>query len=71
MRHGSLSRDLFGAVSREGIEMDFIELIFRIAPDNRTGTLEFLIVAALLILLLTVFARWREVRKNIRHDLHV
>jgi hypothetical protein len=48
----SLSRDLFGAVSREEIEMDFIERIFRVAPDNGTGTLEFLIVAALLILLL-------------------
>lgn len=44
--------------------MDFIELIFRIAPDNGSRTLEFLIVAALLILPLTVFARWREVRKN-------
>jgi hypothetical protein len=30
----SLSRDLFGAVSREEMEMDFIERIFRVAPDN-------------------------------------
>jgi hypothetical protein len=60
----SLSRDLFGAVSREEMEMDFIERIFRVAPDNGTGTLEFLIVAALLILLFAVFARWREVRKK-------
>jgi hypothetical protein len=44
--------------------MDFIERIFRVAPDNGTGTLEFLIVAALFILLFAVFARWREVRKN-------
>jgi hypothetical protein len=46
--------------------MDFIERIFRVAPDNGTGTLEFLIVAALLILLFAVFARWREVQKNNR-----
>jgi hypothetical protein len=58
-------------VSWEEIKMDFIELIFRIAPDNGTETLEFLIVAALLILYSQYSRAGEKCGKITRHDLHV
>jgi hypothetical protein len=51
--------------------MDFIERTFRIAPDNGTGTLEFIIVAALPILYSQYSRTGEKCGKITRHDLHV
>jgi hypothetical protein len=49
--------------------MDFIERIFRVAPDNGTGSLELLIATALLIVLFAVVVRWRGMHASSRLSL--
>ncbi len=51
------------------VQRDWIEIIFGVDPDNRNGTLEWLIVGALLVVTITLFAlasyEWRRARTAI------
>ncbi len=51
------------------VQRDWIEIVFNVDPDNRSGTLEWLIVAALLVVTLTLFTlasyEWRRARTAI------
>ena len=43
------------------VQRDWIEIVFGIDPDNRSGILEWLIVGALLVVTLTLFTlAWYE-----------
>jgi len=48
------------------VQRDWIEVVFGIDPDNRSGTLEWLIIAALLAVTITLFTlasyEWRRTR---------
>jgi hypothetical protein len=48
------------------IQRDWIEVVFGIDPDNRSGTFEWLIIAALLVVTITLFTlasyEWRRTR---------
>jgi hypothetical protein len=48
------------------VQRDWIEVVFGIDPDNRSGTLEWLIIAAFLVVTITLFAlasyEWRRTR---------
>ena len=51
------------------IRNDWIEIVFRIDPDNNNGTFEWLIVGALLVVTITLFIlasyEWRRTRAAI------
>jgi hypothetical protein len=51
------------------IRNDWIELVFRVDPDNNNGTFEWLIVGALLLVTITLFIlasyEWRRARAAI------
>ena len=48
------------------IRNDWIEIVFRVDPDNNNGTFEWLIVGALLLVTITLFIlasyEWRRAR---------
>ena len=48
------------------VQRDWIEVVFGIDPDNRSGTLEWLIIAALLVVTITLVSlasyEWRRTR---------
>ena len=48
------------------VRRDWIEVVFGIDPDNRSGTLEWLIIAALLVVTITLVTlasyEWRRTR---------
>ena len=48
---------------------DWIEVVFRVDPDNRSGALEWLIVGALLVVTIALFTsaryEWRRARAAI------
>jgi hypothetical protein len=48
------------------VQRDWIEIVFNVDPDNRSGALEWVIVAALLVVTLTLFTlagyEWRRAR---------
>jgi hypothetical protein len=48
------------------VRRDWIEVVFGIDPDNSSGTLEWLILAALLVVTITLFTlasyEWRRTR---------
>jgi hypothetical protein len=48
------------------VQRDWIEVVFGIDPDNSSGTLEWLIIAALLVVTITLFTlasyEWRRTR---------
>lgn len=51
------------------VSRDWIEVVFRIDPDNRSGALEWVIVAALLVVTIALFTlaryEWRRARAAI------
>ena len=51
------------------VQRDWIEIVFGVDPDNRNGTLEWLIVGALLVVTITLFTlasyEWRRARAAI------
>jgi hypothetical protein len=51
------------------IRKDWVEIVFRVDPDNNNGTLEWLIVGALLVVTITLFIlasyEWRRARAAI------
>ena len=51
------------------VQRDWIEIIFGVDPDNRNGVLEWLIVGALLVVMITLFTlanyEWRRARAAI------
>jgi hypothetical protein len=51
------------------VQRDWIELVFGVDPDNRNGTLEWLIIGALLVVTITLFTmasyEWRRARAAI------
>ncbi len=51
------------------VQRDWIEIIFGVDPDNHNGTLEWLIVGALLVVTITLFTlasyEWRRARAAI------
>jgi hypothetical protein len=51
------------------VQRDWIEVVFGIDPDNRSGTLEWLIIAALFVVTITLFTlaryEWRRARAAI------
>jgi hypothetical protein len=51
------------------VQREWIEIVFGVDPDNRNGTLEWLIVGALLVVTLTLFTlasyEWRRARAAI------
>ena len=51
------------------IRNDWIEIVFRVDPDNNNGTFEWLIVGALLVVTITLFIlasyEWRRTRAAI------
>ena len=51
------------------VQRDWIEIVFKVDPDNRSGTLEWLIVAVLVALTITLVAlaryEWRRARAAI------
>ena len=51
------------------VQRDWIEIVFGIDPDNRGGTLEWLIVGALLVVTIALFTlanyEWRRTRAAI------
>jgi hypothetical protein len=51
------------------IRNDWIEIVFRVDPDNNNGTFEWLIVGALLLVTITLFIlasyEWRRTRAAI------
>jgi tetrahydromethanopterin S-methyltransferase subunit E len=48
------------------VRSDWIEIVFRVDPDNNNGTLEWLIVGVLLVVTITLFIlasyEWRRTR---------
>ena len=50
-------------------QRDWIEIVFNVDPDNRSGALEWLIVGALLVVTITLFTlasyEWRRARAAI------
>ena len=48
------------------VQRDWIEVVFGIDPDNSSGTLEWLIIGALLVVTITLFTlasyEWRRTR---------
>lgn len=48
------------------VQRDWIEIVFGVDPDNRNGTLEWLIVGVLLVVMITLFTlasyEWRRAR---------
>ena len=48
------------------VRNDWIEIVFRVDPDNNNGTLEWLIVGVLLVVTITLFIlasyEWRRAR---------
>jgi len=48
------------------VRNDWIEIVFRVDPDNNNGTLEWLIVGVLLVVTITLFIlasyEWRRTR---------
>jgi len=48
------------------VQRDWIEIVFGVDPDNRSGALEWLIVAVLLVVTVTLFTlasyEWRKAR---------
>ena len=51
------------------VQRDWIEVVFRVDPDNNNGTLEWLIVGVLLVVTITLFTlasyEWRRARTAI------
>ena len=51
------------------VQKDWIEVVFNVDPDNRSGALEWLIFAALLVVTVTLFTlasyEWRRARAAI------
>lgn len=51
------------------VQRDWIEVVFNVDPDNRSGALEWLIVGALLVVTITLFTlasyEWRRARTAI------
>ncbi len=51
------------------VQRDWIEIVFGVDPDNRNGVLEWLIVGALLVVMITLFTlasyEWRRARAAI------
>jgi hypothetical protein len=51
------------------VQRDWIEMVFGVDPDNNNGTLEWLIVGALLVVTITLFTlandEWRRARTAI------
>jgi hypothetical protein len=51
------------------VRRDWIEIVFGIDPDNHNGTLEWLIIGALLVVTITLFTlatrEWRRARAAI------
>jgi len=51
------------------VQRDWIEIVFNVDPDNRSGSLEWLIVGVLLVVTLTLFTlasyEWRRARASI------
>jgi hypothetical protein len=51
------------------VRNDWIEIVFRVDPDNNNGTLEWLIVGVLLVVTITLFIlasyEWRRTRTAI------
>jgi hypothetical protein len=51
------------------VQRDWIEIVFGVDPDNRNGTLEWLIVGALLVVTIMLFTlasyEWRRARAAI------
>ena len=51
------------------VQRDWIEIVFSVDPDNRNGTLEWLIIGALLVVTITLFTlasyEWRRARAAI------
>ncbi len=51
------------------VQRDWIEIVFGVDPDNHNGTLEWLIVGALLVVTITLFTlasyEWRRARAAI------
>ena len=51
------------------VQRDWLEIVFGVDPDNRNGTLEWLIVGALLVVTVTLFTlasyEWRRARAAI------
>ena len=51
------------------VQRDWIEIVFGVDPDNRNGSLEWLIVGALLVVTITLFTlasyEWRRARAAI------
>lgn len=51
------------------VQRDWIEIVFGVDPDNRNGTLEWLIIGALLVVTIMLFTlasyEWRRARAAI------
>ena len=51
------------------VQRDWIEIIFNVDPDNRSGTLEWLIIGSALVVIITLFTlanyEWRKARTAI------
>ena len=51
------------------VRRDWIELVFNVDPDNRNGSLEWLIVGVLLVVTITLFTlasfEWRRARASV------
>ena len=51
------------------VQRDWIEIVFGVDPDNRNGTLEWLIVGVLLVVTITLFTlasfEWRRARASV------
>ena len=51
------------------VQRDWIEVVFKVDPDNRSGSLEWVIVAAFLVVTITLLAlasyEWRRARAAI------
>jgi hypothetical protein len=51
------------------VQRDWIEIVFGVDPDNRNGTLEWLIVGVLLVVTITLFTlacyEWRRARASL------
>jgi hypothetical protein len=51
------------------VQRDWIEVVFNVDPDNRSGSLEWLIIGVLLVVTLTLFTsasyEWRRARASV------
>ena len=51
------------------VRRDWIEIVFNVDPDNRNGSLEWLIVGVLLVVTITLFTlasfEWRRARASV------